>query len=85
MWNHCDKFPAQEKMIKVAPEALAKFPARPVTMWNYYENCQVQEQINKKTPEAMPNFLLIKMHLNLPSISTEKSPRYSSVADDIIK
>jgi hypothetical protein len=83
--NHYDKCPAQEQMIKVSPEALAKISARPVSMWNYYENCQVQEQMNEKTPEAMPNFLLIAIHLNLPSISTEKSPRYSSVAADIIK
>jgi hypothetical protein len=72
-------------MIKVAPEALAKFPARPVTMWNYYENYQVQDKINKKSPEAMPNFLLVTIHLNLPSISAKKSPRYRSVAADIIK
>jgi hypothetical protein len=72
-------------MIKVALEALAKFPARPETMWKHYENCQVKEQINKRTPEAIPNFLIIKIHLNLPSISTEKISRYSSVAADIIK
>jgi hypothetical protein len=85
MWNNHDNCLAQEQMIKVAPEALAKCPARPVTMWNYYENCQVQEKINKKRPEAMPNFLLITIHLNLPSISTKKIPRYNSVAADIIK
>jgi hypothetical protein len=85
MWNHYKKCPVQEKMTKVAQKALAKFAAQPVAMWNYYENCQLQEQIKKKTPEAMTNFLSIAIHLNLPSISTEKSPRYSLVADDIIK
>jgi hypothetical protein len=85
IWNHHEKIPVQEQMTKVPPEALAKFVAQPVTMWNYYENCQVQEHIKKKTPEAMPNFNSIAIHLNLPSISTEKRPRYSSVAADIIK
>jgi hypothetical protein len=72
-------------MINVAPEALENIPAQQLTMWNYYENCQVQEKTNKKRPEAMPNFLLITIHLDLPSIITKKSPRYSSVAADIIK
>jgi hypothetical protein len=85
MWNHYEKCAVQEQMTKVAPEALAKFAAQPVTMWNYYDNCQVQEQIKNKTPEAMPNLLSIAIHLNLPSISTEKSPRHSSIAADIIK
>jgi hypothetical protein len=56
-----------------------------VTMWNYYVKCQVQEHLKEKTPGAMPNFLSITIHLNLPSSSKEKSPRYSSVAADIIK
>jgi hypothetical protein len=85
MWKHYEKGLAQEQMIKVAPEALENFPAQQLTMWNYYENCQVQEQINKKAPAAMPNFLLLAINLNLPSISTEKSPRNSLVAADIIK
>jgi hypothetical protein len=85
MRNHQENFQVQEQMTKVAPAALAKSADQPVTMWNYYENCQVQEQIKKKTPEAMPNFHSIAIHLNLPSISTEKSPRYSSVAANITK
>jgi hypothetical protein len=85
MWNHYEKCPAQEQMIKVALEALTKCMAQKLTMWNYYENCQVQEHINKKAPEAMPNFLLLAIHLYLPSISKEKSPRNTSVAANIIK
>jgi hypothetical protein len=85
MWNHHEKNPMQDQMIKVAPEALAEFAAQPVTILRYYENCQVQEQIKNKTLEAMLNYLSIKNHLSLPSISTEKNPRYSSVATNIIK
>jgi hypothetical protein len=85
MWNHHKKCPVQEQMTKVAPEALAKFAAQPVTMCNYYENFQVHEQIKKKTPDAMSNFHSISIHLNLPSISTDKRPRYSLVTADIIK
>jgi hypothetical protein len=85
MWNHQEKYPVQEQTNKVAPEALDKCAARTVTMWNYYVNCQVQEDLKEITPEAMPNFLSITIHLNLPSRSKEKIPRFSSVAADIIK
>jgi hypothetical protein len=85
MWNHQETYPVQEQTTKVAPEALVKCVARPVTMWNYYVKFQVQEHLTEKTPEAMPNFLSIKIHLNLPSSSKYKIPRYSLVAADIIK
>jgi hypothetical protein len=85
MWNHEETYSVQEQTNKVAPEALAKIAARPVTMWNYYVKCQVQEHLKEITPEAMPNFLSIKNHLNLPSSNKEITPRFSSVAIDIIK
>jgi hypothetical protein len=85
MWNHQEKYPVQEQTNKVAPESLAKFAAWPLTMWNYDVNCQVQEHLKEITPDSMPNFLSITIHLNLPSSSKEKSPRYISVTADIIK
>jgi hypothetical protein len=85
MWNNPEKYPIQEQTNKVAPEALAKFSARPVTMWNYYVTCQVQEHPKDISPEAMPNYISIIFHLNLPSSRKEISPRFTSVAADIIK
>jgi hypothetical protein len=85
MSNNQEKYTVQEKTNKVAQEALAKCSDRPVTMWNYYVKCQVQEHTKEITPEAMPNYISITIHLNLPPSSKEISPRFSSVAADIIK
>jgi hypothetical protein len=85
MSNNQEKYTVQEQTNKVAPEALAKISDRPVTMWNYYVKCQVQEHTKEITPDAMPNYLSITIHLNLPPSSKEISPRFSSVAADIIK
>jgi hypothetical protein len=84
MLNNQEKYLMQEQTNKVAQEALAKFSDRLVTMWNYYVKCQVKEHTKEITPEAMPNYLSITIHLNLPPSSKDISPRFSSVAADII-
>jgi hypothetical protein len=85
MTNNREKYLVQDQTDKVAPEALDFFSNRPVTMWNYYVQCQVQEHTKEITPEAMPNYLAIKIHLNLSPSSKDTMPRFSSVAADIIK
>jgi hypothetical protein len=84
MTNNREKYSVQDQTT-VAPEAIKLFLNRPVTMWNYYIKCQVQEHTKEIKPEAMPNYLSIKIHLNLSPSSKEKIPRFSSVASDIIK
>jgi hypothetical protein len=85
MMNNREKNSVQEQTNKVGPDALDFFSNRPVTMWNYYVKCQVQEHTKEIIKEAMPNYLAIEIHLKLPISSKEKSPRFSSVAADIIK
>jgi hypothetical protein len=85
MTNNREKYPLQDQTTKVAQEALDFFSNRPVTMWNYYVQRQVQEHNKEITPEAIPNCLSITIHLNLSPSSKETTPRFSSVAADIIK
>jgi hypothetical protein len=80
-----EKYPLQDRTTKVAPEALANFSNRPVTMWNYYVHHQVQEHNKEITPKAMPNYLSIIIHLKLSPSSKDTIPRFSSVTADIIK
>jgi hypothetical protein len=83
--NEREKYPLQDQTITVAPEALAKFSDRPVTMWTYAGHRREKEHNKEVTPEAMPNYLSITIHLRLSPSSKDKIPSFSSVAADIIK
>jgi hypothetical protein len=77
-----ETYPLQNQTAAVAPEALAIFSDRPVTMWTYAGQRRVKEHNQGVTPEAMSNYHSITIHL--PS-SKDTIPSLSSVSADIIK
>jgi hypothetical protein len=83
--NEREKYPLQDQMTTVAPEALTIFLDRSATMWTYAGQRRVKERNKEVTLEAMPNYLSITIHLKLSPSSKDTIPRFSSDAADIIK
>jgi hypothetical protein len=83
--NEREKYPLQDQMTTVAPEALIIFSDQPVTRWTYAGQRRVKEHNNEVAPEAMPNYLSIIIRLRLSPSSKYTIPSFSSVAADIIK